>query len=69
MEIEKEHMVFAQEIDISSGALPLSLLRQAVTNCGGRRLQDIGLSRDGDRVLLKLYWPEEKQSADEAGSE
>lgn len=55
---EQEYMVYCQEIDISSGTLPLPLLRQAVaeTPAGGRKLQDIGLVRDGDRVLLKLYY-------------
>ena len=58
MENEAEYMVFCQEIDISSGSLPLPLLRQAVAESPivGRKLQDIGLVRDGERILLKLYY-------------
>jgi|GEM_PF-5118702 len=58
MEEQSEYMVYCQEIDVSSGTLPLSLLRQAVAESPGqgRKLQDIGLVRDGDRVLLKLYY-------------
>lgn len=58
MEKEKEYMVYCQEIDISSGLLPLPLLRQAVaeSNQNCRQLQDIGLVRDGERVLIKLYY-------------
>lgn len=65
MEKPNEEMVYCQEIDISSGQLPLPLLRQAVADTphGGRKLQDIGLVRDGDRVLIKLYysWPGDEQ--------
>ncbi|MGI6364904.1 MAG: hypothetical protein ACOX2G_04040 [Bacillota bacterium] len=61
MEKTSQKMVYCQEIDISSGHLPLALLRQAVAEApqGGRKLQDIGLVKDGDRVLIKLYytWP------------
>lgn len=59
MEKNREsNMVYCQEIDISSGKLPLPLLRQAVAAAphGGRKLQDVGLVRDGDRVLIKLYY-------------
>lgn len=64
MEKEKEYMVCCQEIDISSGHLPLPLLRQAVAaGNGGKKLQDIGLVRDGERVLIKLYykWGDEQK--------
>lgn len=65
MEKEKEYMVCCQEIDISSGHLPLQLLRQAVAEPGskGKKLQDIGLVRDGERVLIKLYykWGDEQK--------
>jgi len=58
VEEQKEYMVYCQEIDISSGNLPLPLLRSAVAECPekGRTLQDVGLVRDGSRVLLKLYF-------------
>jgi len=58
MENQNEYTVFCQEIDISAGSLPLTLLRQAVADSsnGGRKLQDVGLVRDGERVLIKLYY-------------
>ncbi len=58
MENLSPEMVYCQEIDISSGHLPLTLLRQAVaeTPHGRRKLQNIGLVRDGNRVLIKLYF-------------
>jgi hypothetical protein len=58
MEESSSKMVYCQEIDITSGHLPLTLLRQAVAEApqGGRKLQDIGLVKDGDRVLIKLYY-------------
>lgn len=57
-----------QEIDIPTGNLPLALLRQAVAETAphgvGRKLRDIGLVRDGQRVVIKLYYggPEKKKS-------
>lgn len=53
-----KEIVCYREIDIPTGNLPLALLKQAVagTPQRGRKLQDIGLVRDGRRVLIKMYY-------------
>lgn len=63
----KKQWVHWQEVDISCGTLPLALLRRAVEQAAvpHRRLQNIGLRREGDRVLLMLCFgnrkPEERK--------
>ncbi|MTI94944.1 MAG: hypothetical protein FH749_05560 [Firmicutes bacterium] len=55
----EQEQVYFQELDLSSGQAPLALLKQVVERqppAPGQRLNDIGLIRDGERVLLKLYF-------------
>lgn len=58
MEKQSADIIYCQEIDLSSGQPPLSFLKQVVAEAphASSHLEDIGMVRDGDRVLIKLYY-------------
>lgn len=52
----EKQWVHWQEVELTAGSLPLALLRRAVERVSvpGHHLQNIGLKRDGERILLCL---------------